>query len=456
MSDTSRKVEPLTLGVLGLGHVGLPTALGFADLGWSVVGADDDAGKVEQISRGEAPFYEPGMREALERHLASGRFRVVADVPAAVQESTVLFVCVGTPQNDDGSADLSQIEKVARTVAQHLNGYKLIVEKSTTPVRTAEQLKRTLARYANCDHEWEVAVNPEFLREGTALSDFMNPDRIVLGVESERARDILLEVYRPLLSDQPESASGDGPRPRAVITDLNTAELIKHASNSFLALKVSFINMVGDICEATQADVTEVARGLGLDPRIGTQYLNAGAGFGGYCLPKDLRAFMRIAEEHRVDASLLKAIQRINEERVDRLVQKLRQAVWVLKDKTVGLLGLAFKPETDDIREATSIRLIASLLSEEANLRLHDPQAMEGMREIYPEEPGRVHYCASVAEVASGAHALVVLTEWREYRELDLTSLREVMEVPVIVDGRNIYDPELVRKLGFEYYGMGR
>ncbi len=439
-----------------MGHVGLPTALGFADLGWSVVGADDDAGKVAQISRGEAPFYEPGMHEALERHLASGRFRVVADVPAAVQESTVLFVCVGTPQNDDGSADLSQIEKVARTVAQHINGYKLIVEKSTTPVRTAEQLKRTLARYANRDHEWEVAVNPEFLKEGTALFDFMNPDRIVLGVESERARDILLEVYRPLLGGQPESASGDGAPPRAVVTDLNTAELIKHASNSFLAMKVSFINMVGDICEATQADVTEVARGLGLDPRIGTQYLNAGAGFGGYCLPKDLRAFIRMGEDNGVDASLLKAIWRINEERVDRLVQKLRQAMWVLKDKTVGLLGLAFKPETDDVREATSIRLIASLLSEEASLRLHDPQAMDSMSGIYPEEPGRVHYCASAAEVASGAHALVVLTEWQEYRELDLASLRDVMEVPVIVDGRNIYDSETVRELGFEYYGMGR
>ncbi len=437
-----------TIAVLGLGHVGLPTALGFAELGWRVVGADDDQDKAARIRRGEPPFYEPGLADLLRRHLASGRFTVAPTVRDGVREGDVLFVCVGTPQRDDGSPDLSQVEAVARTIAKDLNGYKLIVEKSTTPVRTAEQIRRTIRRYRNGDHAFDVAVNPEFLREGSACADVLHPDRIVLGVDSERARDLLLRVYRPLLDRLPPE--------RVVVTDLHTAELIKHASNAFLATRISFINMIADMCEATGADVTEVARGMGLDPRIGSAYLRAGAGFGGYCLPKDLRALIRIGEDLGIDVGLLRAVEEVNRRRTERIVRKLEQALWILRGKTVGILGLAFKPDTDDVREAPSLKVIARLREEGVLLRLHDPWAQDSMRVVVPEDPPRVTYCASAYDAARGAHAVVVLTEWPEYGDLDLARLAALMETPVMVDGRNLYDPAAARAAGFDYYGVGR
>lgn len=469
--------EPL-IAVIGLGHVGLPTALGFAEMGWNVVGADDDAQKVARISEGTMPFYEPGAEELLRKHLRSGRFCVAADICEAIQEGNVLFVCVGTPQREDGSADLSQVEAVARTIARHLNGYKLIVEKSTTPVRTAERIKHTIRQYRNGDHQVDVAVNPEFMREGSALQDFFNPDRIVLGVEAERARILLLKIFRPLLdrldstprvdlrpaasphADRRSPQSLTPPPPdhgaRLVVTNLNTAELIKHAANGFLAMKISFINMMSDLCEAAGADVKEVARGLGLDHRIGPSFLQAGIGYGGYCLPKDLRALIRIGESQGVDVSLLKAVEQINEQRIHHMVEKVRAALWVLKGKTIGILGLAFKPMTDDLREAPSLRIVHRLLGEGANLRLHDPQAMDNLRPLLPEEPGRIVYARSPYAAAEGAHALLLLTEWEQYLLLDLAKLRAQMEVPIFIDGRNLFDPEIMRGHGFEYYGMGR
>jgi len=482
MSDKHHnRSEDFIIGVLGLGHVGMPTALGFAELGWEVIGADDDHEKAARIARGDAPFYEPGLEELLEKHLRSGRFRVAPDVPTAVSQSQVLFVCVGTPLKTNGQADLSQVEAVARSIAQNLNGYKLIVEKSTTPVLTAEQFKRTITRYSNGEHECDVAVNPEFLREGTSIHDFLNPDRIVLGVESERASSLLRTIYRPLLErhrsdegidvinqsvaahlspdlDSPTQVSPGLPGRSAnlVMTDLNTAELLKHAANGFLAMKISFINLVADICEATGADVTEVARGIGIDPRIGTAFLQAGLGYGGYCLPKDLQTFIRIGEDCGVDAALLKAVVQVNEGRGDRLLQKVRQALWVITGKTVGVLGLAFKPMTDDVREAPSLKVISRLLEEGAILQLHDPRAMDNVRHIFPEEPDRLRYSPNAYEAARGAHALLLLTEWEEYRTLDLEEIHRAMEVPVLIDGRNLYDPKVVRGLGFEYYSMGR
>lgn len=346
-----------TVSVLGLGHVGLPTAVGFAELCWQVTGTDSDSSKVKLIANGHCPFYEPDLEPLLRKNLAEGRLKVTSDVGVAVRESDILFVCVGTPQKPNGSPDLSQVEAVIRTVAENLNGYKLIVEKSTVPVQTTQWIKRTILRYAGNDAEFDVASNPEFLREGTAVHDFFHPDRIVIGVESERAKNWLLELYKPLNAP-------------IIITDVNTAELIKHAANSFLALKISFINMISDLCEAVGADVTEVAKGIGLDPRIGPQFLQAGIGYGGYCLPKDLKAFIHIAEEYWVDFSLLKEVERINEARIDRFVRKVQQALWVLKDKTLAVWGLAFKPNTDDIREAPSLKVIRRLLDEGANLRL--------------------------------------------------------------------------------------
>jgi len=431
------------IGVLGLGHVGLPTAVGFAELGYQVIGTDSDARKVETIAQGKSPFYEPGLEPLLQKNLAAGRLRVTTDVGEAVRASDILFVCVGTPQRPDGSADLSQVEAVIRTVAENLNGYKLIVEKSTVPVQTAQWIKRTLIRYAGSNATFDVASNPEFLREGTAVHDFFHPDRIVIGVESDRAKEWLLELYRPLNAP-------------VVVTDLNTAEIIKHAANSFLALKISFINMVADLCEATGADVVKVAEGIGLDPRIGKHFLQAGVGFGGYCLPKDLKAFIHIAEEHNVDFSLLKEVERINEARVDRFIRKVQKALWVLKDKTLAVWGLAFKPNTDDIREAPSLKIIRRLLDEGANLRLYDPAAMENVQQVFPENPPRLVYCQSAIEAATGAHAILLVTEWDEFKQMDWEQVKQVVALPIVVDGRNCLDPTKLQEAGFEYYGMGR
>jgi UDPglucose 6-dehydrogenase len=432
-----------TIGVLGLGHVGLPTAVGFAELGYQVIGTDSDAKKVETIAQGKSPFYEPELEPLLQKNLAAGRFRVTSDVGEAVRVSDILFVCVGTPQRPDGSADLSQVEAVIRTVAENLNGYKLIVEKSTVPVQTAQWIKRTLIRYAGSNATFDVASNPEFLREGTAVHDFFHPDRIVIGVESERAKEWLLELYRPLNAP-------------VVVTDLNTAEIIKHAANSFLALKISFINMVADLCEATGADVVKVAEGIGLDPRIGKHFLQAGVGYGGYCLPKDLKAFIHIAEEHNVDFSLLKEVERINEARVDRFVRKVQKALWVLKDKTLAVWGLAFKPNTDDIREAPSLKIIRRLLDEGANLRLYDPAAMDNVRQVFPEDPPRLVYCQNALEAATGAHAILLVTEWDEFKQMDWEQVKRVIALPIVVDGRNCLEPTKLQEAGFEYYGMGR
>jgi UDPglucose 6-dehydrogenase len=466
--------ETITIGsaeakiaVLGLGHVGLPTALGLAELGWETIGADDDRAKIAVLKAGKPPFHEPGLQESLSKHLLSGRFRLTDDVEGAVRSASTLFICVGTPQRESGEADLSQVEAVTRIIARNLNGYKLIVEKSTVPAITAHWIKRTIERYASAKavvyakngttglyayprrdgatstRTFDVASNPEFLREGNALADFFHPTRIVCGVESARARNILTEIYGPLKCP-------------ILVTNLATAELIKHASNAFLATKISFINMVADLCEAVGADVTKIAKGMGMDPRIGPDFLRPGIGFGGYCLPKDLRAVTYLAEEHGVDFSLLKHVERINQLRIPSFLRKVRRALWVLRGKTLAILGLAFKPGTDDIREAPSIKIIKALLEEGAILRLYDPQAMSNMQSLFPEEGGRITYCSSSYEAAHGAHALLLLTEWEEFRKVDLTRMREVMEVPVFVDGRNLYDPEQLRMAGFDYLSIGR
>lgn len=441
--------EKVRIAVLGLGHVGLPTALGFVEMGWEVIGADGDASKVAMIQSGKVPFYEPGLDDLLTRGLTSGRLTLSHCVEEAVRAATILFVCVGTPQKDSGEADLSQVEAIVRIIARNLNGYKLIVEKSTVPAITAQWIKKTVARFSkfaapgSLYAKFEVASNPEFLQEGRAIENIFHPDRIVVGVESERARSLLEQLYKPLGC-------------RILVTNISTAELTKHAANAFLSTKISFINMVADMCEAVGADVSQVAQGIGLDPRIGTQFLNAGIGFGGYCFPKDLRAFMYLGYEHGVDCGLLREVENINLRRIETFVKKLQQTVWVLRGKQIGVLGLAFKGGTDDIRESPALRIVKALLEEGARLRVHDPQAMEATKQEMPPETGRLEYCSSAYEAASGAHAVLVLTPWQEYRELDWARLHEVMEVPVIVDGRNLLDPEVVRSADFEYVDMGR
>jgi len=449
MTNQSSSEKP-RLAVLGLGHVGLPTALGFVEMGWEVIGADDDASKVAMIRAGQAPFYEPGLDALLSRSLTDGRLTLTHCVEEAVRASTVLFVCVGTPQKDSGEADLSQVEAIARTIARNLNGYKLIVEKSTVPAVTAQWIKKTVARFAKlsatpagCLTGFDVASNPEFLQEGKAVENIFRPDRIVVGVESERARALLDQLYRPLGCP-------------ILFTNVSTAELTKHAANAFLSTKISFINMVADICEAVGADVNQVALGIGLDPRIGRQFLNAGIGFGGYCFPKDLRAFMHLAREHEVDCGLLNEVEKINLRRTEIFLKKIRRVVWVLKGKKIGVLGLAFKGGTDDIRESPALRIVKALLDEGACLQVFDPQAMEASRQEIPPQAGRMEYCSSAYDAAREADVLLVLTEWPEYRELDFIRLRELMEVPVIIDGRNLLDPEVVRASSFEYIDMGR
>jgi UDPglucose 6-dehydrogenase len=438
MSDMQRRI-----GVLGLGHVGLPTALGLAEIGWCIIGTDNDAAKVDQISRGIIPFYEPGLHELLQKHLASGNFRPVADVAETVRQSDVLFICVGTPHHEDGSADLSQVEGAARSIAENLNGFKLIVEKSTAPVHTARWIERAIMRYQNGNRQFEVACNPEFLREGTAMHDFLHPDRVVIGARSEKAKNWLCEIYKPLGA-------------KILVTNLNTAEIIKHASNAFLALKISYINMVGDLCEAAGADVHDVAEGLGLDPRIGSSFLKAGIGYGGFCLPKDLKAFVNVAQEFGVNFSLLREVERLNQDRIDRFIRKVQRALWVLKDKRLAVWGLAFKPETDDIREAPSLKVVRQLQQAGALLRLYDPQAMEAFRSVFPEDPGRLTYCSSALEAAEGAHAILLVTEWREFRDVEWGAVRQNVAVPVVIDGRNCLDRAVLESGGFEYHSIGQ
>ncbi len=444
------------VAVLGMGHVGLPTALGLAAMGWKVLGADSSAPLLATLRSGRLPFYEPGLQELFAKHLGEN-FVPTDDLDNAIREASILFICVGTPQKDNGEADLSQVESVARSIAQNLNGYKLIVEKSTVPAVTAQWVKKTILRYAkngkadgttgsnhdNGQLEFDLASNSEFLQEGVAVQNIFRPDRIVCGVESERARAILEELYRPLNST-------------LLMTETTTAEIIKHAANSFLAMKISFINMVSDLCEVVGADVAKVASGIGMDPRIGRQFLNAGIGFGGYCFPKDLLAVIHLAEEYGVDFSLLKEVENINTRRIEVFLKKVRQALWVLQDKTIAVLGLAFKPHTDDTREAPGMKIIKALLDEGARVRLHDPKAMPLMKMALHEDGDKVTYCEDPYTAAQHAHALLVFTEWPEYQRLDLARLRDCMDVPVVIDGRNIYDPCSLQQLGFEYMSMGR
>jgi UDPglucose 6-dehydrogenase len=433
----------MKIGVIGTGYVGLVTAVCLADLGHDVVGTDVVADKIDKASRGISHIYEPGLEELLKANLKKGTLNFTPDLDKAIQSSDILFVSVNTPQKEDGSADMTFVESVARKIADNLNDYKVVVEKSTVPVKTSMWIKKTITSCKKKDVDFDVASNPEFLREGSAVSDFLNPDRIIIGVETEKARDILVKVYEKF-------------KDRILVTNIDTAELIKHASNSYLALKISYINLIAELCEKTDADVNQVAKGMGFDPRIGSQFLRAGLGYGGSCFPKDIRALAKIGEDLGVNMNLLREADRVNQDRIDSFVEKTKKALWILKDKKVAVLGLAFKPETDDIREAVSIKIIKKLLDEGSFLRLYDPRAMENMREIFPEEPPQISYVKSPYEAVKEANALLIITEWDEFKELDLKKIKEVMDNPIIIDGRNVYDPSEVRELGFEYYSIGR
>ena len=448
----------MKISVIGAGYVGLVTGGCLAGIGHEVVCTDNDAAKIETLKGGGLPIYEPGLEQVIAKARAEGRLSFSTNPEDAVSAGDAIFICVGTPPLPNGDADLSAIDHVARLIASEARSPKLVIEKSTVPARTGQELKRALSVYGRKSSiTFRVASNPEFLREGTAVEDFLHPDRVVVGVEDEVAERQLHEIYQPVLErkfDCPIHSGGcpDGPAPAWVKTTINSAELIKHASNSFLALKISYINMVADLAERLGADIQEVAQAMGLDPRIGRSFLNAGLGFGGFCLPKDLQAFVFLAERSGVDFSLLKEVEKINRKRLRHVVEKLRRALWVIKGKQIAVLGLAFKANTDDVRFAPAIDLIHELTSEGAKIRAYDPQAMEKAQALLPQ----VAMAPSAYDAAKDAEALIIATEWKEFRQLDWARLRDAMTRPLIVDARNLLSSRESKALGFEYYSMGR
>jgi UDPglucose 6-dehydrogenase len=447
----------MNICVLGTGYVGLVTGSCLADIGHRVICVDNDEGKIGMLNAGQMPIYEPYLEDLVHQNRRRGNLSFSVDICHGAKNSEVIFICVGTPPLENGEADLSPVEKVTREVATVADSHKLVVEKSTVPVQTGEYIYRTLQIY--CREEkghFDVASNPEFLREGSAVCDFFHPDRIVVGVDSRHTEDVLRQIYLPILERTfrcpVHSSCPPTPKPFFFVTDVKSAELIKHASNSFLATKISFINAIAEICERVGADVQKVAEGMGLDPRIGKEFLKAGLGFGGFCFPKDLQAFVRIAEKYGYDFSLLKEVEKINKLRIDVAVEKLKKNLWVLREKTIAFLGLAFKPQTDDIRFAPAIELICRLRQEGCNIRAFDPQAMKKASSEIPE----IFYGRDPYEVAAGAEALVLATEWPEFLDLDWAKIRAVMARPFILDGRNFLPRSILTTMGFEYIGMGR
>lgn len=437
----------MNVAIIGSGYVGLVTGTCLAEIGHYVICVDNDEEKIEVLKKGEIPIYEPQLEKLVKKNMAKERLSFSTSIKEGVSRAKVIFIAVGTPPKENGEADLSSVEKVCSQIARNMKEYKLIVEKSTVPVQTGQWIKR-LFRVNNSLSDFDIASNPEFLREGTAVHDFLNPDRIVIGVETERAASILKELYSPIIN---QKSKGSDSVP-LMIVDLETAELIKHASNSFLTTKISFINAVADICEKTGADIEKVAEGMGYDPRIGASFLKAGIGFGGFCFPKDLQAFIRIAEKLNYDFALLKEVEKINKNRPKILLDKIEKALGTVEGKTIGILGLAFKPNTDDIRLAPSIEIISLLQKKKAQIKAYDPVATHKAKEILRD----VEYGGDPYEVARGSNALVIVTEWDEFQRIDLERIRDLMINPVIVDGRNIYEPEKMKELGFIYKSIGR
>src|SRR5579871_1420549 len=429
----------MKLSIIGTGYVGLVTGTCFAEVGHQVTCVDNDAAKVKLLQSGGIPIYEPGLEELVKKNVAAGRLSFTNSTAEGVQKSDVVFIAVPTPPQEDGSVDLSFIEKVAREIAGAMTSYKIVVDKSTVPVKTGEKVAETIKRYCKAKVEFDVVSNPEFLREGFAVEDLMKPDRVVIGVRSQRPVAAMKEIYVPFKAP-------------IIVTDINSAELIKHASNSFLALKISYINAISMICEATGANVQEVASGMGMDERIGKRFLNASLGFGGSCFPKDLSAFIKIAEQLGYDFGLLKEVQKINAVQMDRFVKKIADTLWVLKGKKIGVLGLAFKQNTDDVRMSPAIELCQRLQKEGAALRVHDPKAMDKAK----SELKDVTYVENMDDVAAGCDAIVIATEWEEFKHLDLAKAKRSLTHPIMFDGRNLFEPHEMEKLGWIYKSVGR
>jgi len=445
----------MKISVIGAGYVGLTTAACLSQIGHDVFCSESDIDKLSKLQSGVMPLFEPHLEKVIEDARRSGRLHFGATAEA-IDWGRAIFICVGTPPLANGDADLSAIEGVARAIAKRASGYRLVVEKSTVPVQTGSQLRKHLSKHNTNGLDYDVASNPEFLREGSSVEDFLHPDRIVVGVDSARAAQLLREIYEPIITQRftcPLHA--DCPKrndPVFLVTDTGSAELIKHASNSFLAMKISFINMVANLCEVVGADVTKVAQGMGLDPRIGPAFLSPGIGFGGFCFPKDVQAFIRIAQKSGCDFSLLKEVEKINQRRIEEFVEKVRQELWVVRGKKIAVWGLAFKPNTDDVRFAPSIALVKSLMAEGADVRAYDPEAMEKAKSDLPN----ISYCSDPYQAAEGADAIVIVTEWDEFRQVNWERLRSTVEHPLVIDGRNMFVPEEISRHGFRYISVGR
>ncbi len=434
----------MNIGIIGTGYVGIVSGCCFADVGNQVICFDVDEGKIEAYKKGKSPIYEPGLDKLLKKNITSKKISFTLDIKEMVHNSDIIFICVGTPPMPDGSADLSQVETAVRNIAENAppHSYKIIVEKSTVPVGTHKHLETITKLYNKGKSHFDFVVNSEFLKEGSAIPDFMNPDRIVIGVETQRAKDIMLKLYECFET-------------KKILVDPSSAEIIKYASNSFLALKISFINMVADLCEKTEGDIEKVAEGIGFDGRIGRAFLNAGIGYGGSCFPKDVKAFIKVMDEHFVDSSLMKAADTFNFVRFKKIITVLEQELWILKNKEIAVWGLAFKPETDDIREAPSLKIVHDLIGKKVNVRLYDPEAAENFKKIYPES-GNIKYAESPLKAAENCEALVILTEWEEFKKIKPSDIYNTLKLPVIVDGRNIFNPAQMKELGFRYFPIGK
>jgi len=429
----------MKISIIGTGHVGLVTGACFAERGHRVLCVDIDRAKIAKLRRGAIPIFEPGLEAVVKRNVKARRLSFGTSNAEAVAFGKVIFLCVPTPPRPDGTADLSFMEAVSREVARRLEDYRLVVDKSTVPVHTGERVRQVIQKYAPRGADFDVASNPEFLREGAAVEDTLRPDRIVFGVESRRAEMVLREVYQPFKAP-------------VLVTDIKSAELIKHASNSFLALKISYANALSALCDLAGANVQEVTRGMGMDRRIGASFLNAGIGYGGSCFPKDVAAFEAISRELGYDFRLLREVQRINEEARDLFLKKVERELWIVKGKRIAAFGLSFKPDTDDVRESVALKVVQALIARGADVRAYDPEGMERAREALPG----LKCARSAYEAAKGADCVLLLTEWKEFRDLNLEKLKRAMAHPTVIDGRNLFDPEKMKEAGFTYRSVGR
>ncbi len=432
----------MSISVIGVGYVGLVTGVCFAEFGLKVTCMDKDGEKIRNLRKGIIPIYEPGLEEKVKKNIKEGRLTFTTDIGETVDNALAIFIAVGTPPMKDGSADLSFVDEVAETIAKHMTGYKVIITKSTVPVGTGERLRKIVGRSQRESIDFDIVSNPEFLREGSAIEDFMRPDRVVIGAESQQAVAIMKDLYRPLyLIETP-----------FLITDVPTAEMIKYASNSFLATKITFINEVANLCEKVGADVRMVAKGMGLDGRIGSKFLHPGPGYGGSCFPKDVLALSKISREKDYDFKILKGVIEANNRQKTLMVEKIKEAVGDLNGKTLGILGLSFKPNTDDMRDAPSIEIITSLQKSGAKIKAYDPAAMDEAKKVLKD----IEYCDDPYAIAQGTDALIILTEWNQFRNLDLEKVKSLLKSPVFIDLRNVYEPNKIKELGMKYVGVGR